>query len=64
VWPFLRRVAQQDQRILEQQSELRGYFPDRALALTVLDVVRPYLEQAWGTSDKELPAQSRRTLYL
>lgn len=48
VWPFLRKVAQQDQSILEQQEALRAYFPGRRPLITPLDIVRPYLDAAWS----------------
>lgn len=64
VWPFLRRVAKQDQAILEQQQGLRQCFPDRVMAVTSLDIARPYIEHAWGQSRGSLPQETTRTLYL
>lgn len=64
VWPFLRRVAQQDQAILEQQAALREYFPGRRPLITPLDIVRPYLDAAWCHSDHQPPAEVQRVLHL
>ncbi len=64
VWPLLRQVARQDQRILEEQQTLRQYFPGRHAAVTPLDIARPYIAQAWGQGGDTLPPESRRRLYL
>ncbi len=52
VWPFLRRVAMQDRRMLRLQSDNRARFGQRD-AIGPLDVVRPWLEafHADGTRD-------------
>lgn len=63
VWPFLRRVAQQDQRILELQTDTVKAFPPQRPVITKLDLTRPYLEAWWGQSAVELP-QTRRTELL
>lgn len=64
VWPFLRRVAKQDQTVLERQQSLRQYFPNRRCAVTPLDIVRPYLERAWGHANHMLPDELSRVVYL
>jgi hypothetical protein len=64
VWPFLQQVARQDQAVLEQQQALREFFPNRRAMVTPLDIVRPYLEQAWGLGQSTLPQEVSRTLYL
>ncbi|HEX7802215.1 MAG TPA: aromatic ring-hydroxylating dioxygenase subunit alpha [Pseudoxanthomonas sp.] len=48
VWPFLRRVGEQDRRILQLQSENMKRFPEQRGASTRLDVVRTSLEQFWS----------------
>jgi phenylpropionate dioxygenase-like ring-hydroxylating dioxygenase large terminal subunit len=56
VWPFLRQVARQDQRILELQTETVRAFPPQRPVVTKLDLTRPYLEAWWGhTGSTELP---------
>lgn len=46
-WPFLRKVARQDQDIVELQSANRLRFPAAAGVSTGLDLVRPYLSRLW-----------------
>jgi phenylpropionate dioxygenase-like ring-hydroxylating dioxygenase large terminal subunit len=48
VWPFLRRVARQDARMLGLQTLGRQRFPEHRHVVTPLDVVRPRLEAAWA----------------
>jgi phenylpropionate dioxygenase-like ring-hydroxylating dioxygenase large terminal subunit len=65
VWPFLRKVAQQDQRILELQTDTVRAFPPQRPVVTQLDLVRPYLEEWWGKpSALELPQSHRTDLML
>ncbi|HEY5758300.1 MAG TPA: aromatic ring-hydroxylating dioxygenase subunit alpha [Steroidobacter sp.] len=64
VWPFLRKVAQQDQSILELQEALRAYFPGRRPLITPLDIVRPYLDAAWSDDEPSLPAELKTVLHL
>jgi phenylpropionate dioxygenase-like ring-hydroxylating dioxygenase large terminal subunit len=64
VWPFLRKVAQQDQSILEQQEALRAYFPGRRPLITSLDIVRPYLDAAWSEGEPSLPTELKTVLHL
>jgi hypothetical protein len=64
VWPFLRKVAQQDQAILEQKEALRAYFPGRRPVITPLDIVRPYLDAAWNGGEPSLPTEVRLELQL
>jgi phenylpropionate dioxygenase-like ring-hydroxylating dioxygenase large terminal subunit len=47
VWPFLRRVGEQDAGVLKMQSENMRRFPGLRGASTELDIVRPYLERFW-----------------
>jgi phenylpropionate dioxygenase-like ring-hydroxylating dioxygenase large terminal subunit len=62
VWPFLRRVATQDARMLKLQTATRARFGQDRYASTPADIVRPYLENVWSTSRSELPAT--RTIEL
>jgi len=64
VWPFLRKVASQDRRMLELQELGRECFPNRRPVVTGLDVVRPYLEEAWSGKGTTLPSDKEMTLYL
>ncbi len=66
VWPFLKRVGQQDARILALQSENLVRFPDVHYASTNLDLVRPYLEKVWrpDQSTHSLPETNRIELFL
>jgi phenylpropionate dioxygenase-like ring-hydroxylating dioxygenase large terminal subunit len=50
VWPFIRRVARQDQQILALQAENTRIFPDRKDAITDFDIVRKGLAATWGHS--------------
>ena len=54
VWPFLRRVGEQDSQILKLQSENMKRFPAQRGASTNLDIVRASLERFW--SGDGLPA--------
>lgn len=51
VWPFLKRVAQQDKRILELQTANMKRFPATRGVSTTLDIVRKNLEQIWEPED-------------
>ncbi len=53
VWPFLRRVGEQDRRVLQLQSENLNRFPAQRGASSSLDIVRSSLEQFW--QDGKLP---------
>lgn len=56
VWPLVRRVARQDQAIVEHQSEQRSIFPGRRDLVMPFDIVRPHLERAWeGRPDGTVP---------
>lgn len=48
VWPFLRRVGEQDRAMLGLQRANRRRFPGRGDASTALDLVRPALARFWG----------------
>lgn len=47
VWPFLRRVAKQDRRMLKLQSENTRAFSGQCDAITEFDIVRRYLVAIW-----------------
>lgn len=47
VWPFLARVARQDQRMLELQALNHARFGRTRGVSTRLDFVRPHLEKIW-----------------
>ena len=65
VWPFLRQVARQDQRILELQTDTVRAFPPQRPVVTKLDLTRPYLEAWWGHSTaSELPQTRSADLML
>lgn len=65
VWPFLRRVAYQDKRILELQTETVRAFPPQRPLVTRLDLTRPYLEAWWGRgTSTDLPQQRTARLML
>lgn len=51
VFPFLKKVAHQDQRILEAQARNKSRFPPARGASTMLDLVRPHLEKLWEDED-------------
>jgi len=46
-WPFLRRVARQDQNAVELQAKNRQWFGVRRDASTELDIVSNYLRDIW-----------------
>lgn len=58
VWPFLKRVNDQDARILHLQAENRRRFGARRDASTPLDIVRGALERFW--LEGQVPAASDR----
>ncbi len=64
VWPLLKRVNDQDSRILRAVSKGRDDFPQRLPVVTRLDIVRPYLEAAWEGDLGRLPAERRIDLEL
>jgi phenylpropionate dioxygenase-like ring-hydroxylating dioxygenase large terminal subunit len=47
VWPFIRRVARQDARILAMQTANARRFPERRDAITPCDIVRRRLLAVW-----------------
>lgn len=47
VWPFIRKVAQQDRRMLTMQADNSRLFADRKDVITRFDVVRRHLLGAW-----------------
>lgn len=47
VWPFIRKVAKQDARILAMQTANTGRFPERRDAITPCDIVRRRLLAVW-----------------
>lgn len=65
VWPFLRRVARQDQRILEFQTRNLSAFSPQRPVITDLDLTRPYLESWWSSAPtNELPKTRQTELML
>lgn len=58
-WPFLWRVAIQDQNAVERQAKNRVQFPDRKDASTELDVVSSYLRSIWLDAELSIPAEKR-----
>ena len=63
VWPLLRRVAAQDQSILENvEQRHQEFFPDRSPLVTPQDLARPYLQAAWEGRLPALPPQLTRVL--
>jgi phenylpropionate dioxygenase-like ring-hydroxylating dioxygenase large terminal subunit len=56
VWPFLRKVAMQDRRILHLQRANLEHFPLHRHIVTPVDIARPLLERAWrGVRPDEVP---------
>jgi phenylpropionate dioxygenase-like ring-hydroxylating dioxygenase large terminal subunit len=64
VWPFLRKVAAQDQAMLEEQSRGLAEFPGRRPCISALDLARPYIEAAWDASPRPLPDERRVLMHL
>ncbi|HXZ06661.1 MAG TPA: hypothetical protein VEI25_01255 [Paraburkholderia sp.] len=57
-WPFLRRVARQDQAIVEAQTINKARFRHAAGVSTELDLVRPSLE-VWSLQSRPVKEESR-----
>lgn len=51
VWPFIRAVARQDQRMLAMQADNSRMFPDRKDVITRFDLVRRHLLAAWSEQE-------------
>jgi phenylpropionate dioxygenase-like ring-hydroxylating dioxygenase large terminal subunit len=64
VWPFLRKVAEQDEAMLEIQNRAAREFADRKTIVGPLDIVRPYIEAAWGMTQRALPDQRQVRMFL
>jgi phenylpropionate dioxygenase-like ring-hydroxylating dioxygenase large terminal subunit len=64
VWPLLRRVAAQDQSVLEQVERRQHLFPGRSPLVTPQDLARPYLQAAWDGRLQALPPQVTRVLMV
>lgn len=64
VWPFLRKVAMQDRRILGLQSEALARFPGHRHRVTPLDVARPLLEKAWRGESLAGEPERQTTLWI
>jgi phenylpropionate dioxygenase-like ring-hydroxylating dioxygenase large terminal subunit len=66
VWPFIRRVARQDQNIVEHQQRQRSEFSSHRDLIMPLDIVRPYLQHAWASQNHPcpLPEEVKRTISL
>ncbi|KMW44586.1 Rieske (2Fe-2S) protein [Ralstonia sp. MD27] len=56
VWPFLRRVAEQDRRVVEAQAANSTHFGRQDGISTELDLVRPMLDAVWMPNGK--PAET------
>lgn len=65
-WPLLRKVARQDQYIVELQAANMQRFPHTRQVSTGLDLVRPYLANLWqhGGEFSENEFNRETTLYL
>ncbi|MGF6721517.1 phenylpropionate dioxygenase-like ring-hydroxylating dioxygenase large terminal subunit [Paraburkholderia sp. GAS41] len=59
-WPFLRRVARQDQKIVELQAANKTRFRREAGVSTELDLVRPSLDEVWAVPARPLTEHTRR----
>jgi phenylpropionate dioxygenase-like ring-hydroxylating dioxygenase large terminal subunit len=65
VWPLLRRVAAQDQSILESvEQRHRDFFATRAPVVAPQDLARPYLQAAWEGRLQALPPEMTRVLRI
>jgi phenylpropionate dioxygenase-like ring-hydroxylating dioxygenase large terminal subunit len=64
VWPFLRTIAEQDRRIVESMERARADFQSRLPVITSLDIVRPYLQEAWSGSATVLPHKKHVSMQL
>lgn len=66
VWPFLRQVARQDQRILELQAENMKRFTKAPGVSTRLDIVRENLENIWehGKPLDSIGARKEKIVFL
>lgn len=51
VWPLIRRVAQQDRRILALQTRNSQLFSDRKDVITNFDLVRKHVLAAWSVEE-------------
>lgn len=59
LWPFLRQVGRQDERMLALQSWNKARFAARGSASTTLDLVRAPLEAWWLRGEVPSPTASR-----
>lgn len=66
VWPFLRRVAQQDEAMLALQSANLKHFPGSGHYPDEHSLVRPYLEKFWNPRPRvsTLGSSKKIELYL
>lgn len=64
VWPFLKRVNDQDARMLAIQSANMQRFPGVRGASTQLDLVRPWVEAFWQTGEAPADQQAREVRIL
>jgi phenylpropionate dioxygenase-like ring-hydroxylating dioxygenase large terminal subunit len=62
VWPFLKKVATQDQRILELQAANMKRFPKTRGVSTRLDLVREHLERIWEPAELPKPVDAGRDM--
>ncbi|MGO1072985.1 Rieske 2Fe-2S domain-containing protein [Lysobacter sp. CA199] len=64
VWPFLKRVNDQDARMLALQADNLQRFPGVRVASTQLDLVRHWVETFWATGVAPEDAQAREVRIL
>jgi phenylpropionate dioxygenase-like ring-hydroxylating dioxygenase large terminal subunit len=64
VWPFLRKVAQQDGHMLQLQTTNRRRFTPQRFVSSPSDLVRPYLERIWSDSIDGPSLPETRTVEL
>ncbi|KWS04226.1 Vanillate O-demethylase oxygenase subunit [Lysobacter capsici AZ78] len=64
VWPLLKRVNDQDARMLAMQSANLQRFPGVRGASTQLDLVRPWVETFWTTGEAPADAQAHEVRIL
>lgn len=64
VWPFLRRVANQDRRMLQLQSENTRAFRGQRDAITEFDIVRRHLLAVWRGHNAVTAALEDREIML
>jgi phenylpropionate dioxygenase-like ring-hydroxylating dioxygenase large terminal subunit len=64
VWPFLRRVARQDEAMLALQTANLKHFPGSGHYPDPYSLVRPYLEKFWNPLPATEPLAQRKTIAI